>query len=835
MRSAPLWQCPPVPRALQLALMMLLGIWVTDWQHWSSAFLLRTAGLCLCGGFTLRRRWPHSESALLAVSVFLLGGILWARQSHDRSNSELENVLKEQPGLQDATIRMEGIVASIPALDTSSQQRSHQADSSDPRTLFLFDVKELLLPESRVSVRGRCRVLVDGNVTSQIAWGDQVMLTGRLNVAGPPMNPGEFDFATHLKRCSIAAMVFLKHPSAIDVRQPQSRWTARALLNAFRQQTAALLEQHLSPTNRATAEALLLGNRGHLTTDLERDFISSGTMHLLAISGLHVGILYVFLIRIFNLLLVRRNHAIVIAGFICLLYAFLTDLRPSVLRASVFILYSVFGQLLCREIRMGTLIGLTALTLLVFDPGIAFDVGAWLSFLAVGALGWVTERQPVPEDRQVPADTVNWRDQLRETFTNTLRWLQRSLHQMLAVTLLSAPLVASQFHLVSLSGMVVNILLIPFSTATLISGYVFVAVGLLFPPVAFLLGGVFELFLSILNQSVAWTADVRSGFLMIPDLPGWFLPFYYTLLILSASAARSVIRQSLRIALLLLVIVELWIVCQSKSVSELTCTVLSVGHGNAVLVEVNDRTIVVDAGAMSRGEAAADIVSRCLWKRGHRMIDVLVLSHPDADHYNAAPELLERMPVGRVCVTQQFAQSSAPEVQALLARIESLRIPVSIVTQGDQLTDSSHNSQWSIRFLQHLARPNDHAPDDNEMSLVALFETGPHRLCLPGDLEGRGQAALLDQLPSCDLMVAPHHGSPAANTTELARQTDPALVVLSASDDRYQDHASQVYEDRQILLTCVHGAVMVGFPDSEHMTIQSWAGGHPSPGFIFPK
>lgn len=824
MRTSPLWQCPPVPRALQLALLMLAGIWITDWQHWSISSLLIAAALCLCGAGILRRRWPHSESALLAVSVFLFGGILWARLYHNSSTRELVHVLSDQPSLKDATVRMQGIIASIPALDTAGHQRGAVIGTAEPRTLFLFDVKELILPESRLSVRGRCRVLVEGDVTARIAWGDDVMLTGRLDGASPPMNPGEFDFATHLKRCGIAAMVFLKHASAIEVTKSQGLWTAKGLLNAFRQETAKLLELHLSTTDRATAEALLLGNRGHLSTDLERDFISSGTMHLLAISGLHVGILYVFLVRIFNLLLVRRNHAIMFAGLICLLYAFLTDLRPSVLRASVFILFSVFGQLICREIRMGTLIGLTALTLLVFDPGIAFDVGAWLSFLAVGALGWVTERQPASEDREAPADALGWRDQLRDWLNHTMQWLHKSLHQMLAVTLLSTPLVASQFHLVSLSGMVVNILLIPFSTITLISGYVFVAAGLLFPPVAFLFGGVFELCLSILNQCVGWTADVRFGFLMIPDLPRWFLPAYYVLLILSASAARSVIRQSLRIALLLLVICQLWSVCRSTEVPELTCTVLSVGHGNAVVIELDHRVIVIDAGAMNRGDSAADIVARCLWKRGHRMIDTLILSHPDADHYNAAPELLERMPIGRICISREFASSSASEVQSLLSRIESLAIPLSIVTHGDSLADRSANPHWSIHFLQHAAR-NDHDPDDNEMSLVALFETGPHRLCLPGDLEGRGQQSLMPFLPPSDLLVAPHHGSPAANTRAIAQQTAAKLVVLSASDDRYLTHSRQVYEHQQILLTAVHGAVMVRFPSAEQMTIQTWSGG----------
>jgi competence protein ComEC len=388
--------------------------------------------------------------------------------------------------------------------------------------------------------------------------------------------------------------------------------------------------------------------------------------------------------------------------------------------------------------------------------------------------------------------------------------------------------VASQFHLVSLSGMVVNILLIPFSSLTLISGYIFVATGLLFPPVAAVSGSVFEFLLASLNYAVSWTADVRFGFLMIPDLPAWFLPVYYVLLILSAAAARSVVRQCLRIVLMTLVVVQLWIVCQTPTVPELRCTILSVGHGNAVVVETGRRVIVVDAGAMNRGESAADIISRCLWNRGHRMIDVLVLSHPDADHYNAAPELLERMPVGRICISREFAASQAQEVQDLLARIESLQVPLSIVTHMDCLSDPATSDEaWSLRFMQHVA---DSSRDtaDNEASLVVLLETPNATLCLPGDLEGDGQNGLIPLLEPCDLLVAPHHGSPAANTTELARKLKSPIVVLSAGDDRYLAHNQRIYRDRQILLTARDGAVTASFPAPEQMLIQTWANGLPS-------
>ncbi|MFO0007408.1 MAG: ComEC/Rec2 family competence protein, partial [bacterium] len=104
--------------------------------------------------------------------------------------------------------------------------------------------------------------------------------------------------------------------------------------------------------------------------------------------------------------------------------------------------------------RLSTLIGLTVLILAIIDPAVAFDVGAWLSFLAVAALGWVSAGSDHDQSRSAPPDAVSFTQRLLLAATAAAQWTIRCSRQMLAVTLLSAPLVASQFHLVTLTGMV---------------------------------------------------------------------------------------------------------------------------------------------------------------------------------------------------------------------------------------------------------------------------------------------------------------------------------------------------------------------------------------------
>lgn len=819
-----------IPRTMAVAGLLVAGIWLADSVTFPPlVFLTLTAASLVMTWRFRQQHHDHREIAAICLSVISLGGTLWAVRNNTQDARDLGALVNERLVNPGDVVRLHATVANIPALETPTTNWSSRRSDKDPelsdiavpqdlRTLFLIRASTLVIADGRqIPVRGTCRVLSDGDATTLIRWGDHVELLGAIDVADEPLNPGEFDFARHLERNRISAMLFLKHSAAIKLLS-RSSWHPANWMTIIRQQTVATLKQQLGPANQGTAEALLLGNRGHLTPDLERDYISSGTMHLLAISGLHVGILYLFLLRIGNLLIVPRNQILIIAGMICVFYCLITDLRPSVMRATVFIVLNILGQLFYRDVRMGTQIGTTALILILMDPSIVFDIGAWLSFLAVGALGWVSDQTPPQESRPAPPDEISWRDRVEEWWRSVQTKLTLSYRQMLAVTLLSAPIVASQFHVVSLIGMAINLLLIPFTTVTLIAGYLLVLAGLIIPPLAFVPGALFDLSLSGLNWAVSSSATVPMGFVTIPDLPNWFLPVYYSLLMASAIASQSMLRQSFRLVLLLLVIVVFWNTDRTPRPEELICTTLAVGHGNAIVVELPDgRVIIVDAGALNRAERTADTVSRFLWRRGYRMIDAIVISHPDSDHYNAISSLLDRIPVGQVLLSTEFTRSDTPEVQSIISDLESLSLPTAIVLNGDRLAASD----VSIEFRQATAREPSRA-NDNASSLVCILSYAGRRICLPGDLEDYGQKDLLPELPACDLLVSPHHGSLASNNVDLAKALSPSLVFVSSRDHDNEQILKSIFASSEVHFTSLEGALTLRIAPSGGIKVEAF-------------
>jgi competence protein ComEC len=274
----------------------------------------------------------------------------------------------------------------------------------------------------------------------------------------------------------------------------------------------------------------------------------------------------------------------------------------------------------------------------------------------------------------------------------------------------------------------------------------------------------------------------------------------------------------LRVVLLALVTLLFRNVCISPVSPNLECTVLSVGHGNATVVETPDgHVLLFDAGALNRGERTADLISRFLWNRGHRQINTIIISHPDADHYNAVSSLLDRIPVGQLIITREFVRSAAPEVQAVLDDAAALSIPCCIAEHGDHIAFAN----LTIDFMQASSEGQENYAD-NATSLVSIISCCGHRVCLPGDLEGEGQDQLLSVLPTCSLLVSPHHGSPVSNNQRLANQTKPTCVVVSAKGERQADTLRKTYASGSVLMTSVSGAVHFQVIPAGHTTVTTF-------------
>jgi competence protein ComEC len=244
----------------------------------------------------------------------------------------------------------------------------------------------------------------------------------------------------------------------------------------------------------------------------------------------------------------------------------------------------------------------------------------------------------------------------------------------------------------------------------------------------------------------------------------------------------------------------------------LRVTFLSVGHGCSILVETpNGRTLLYDVGMINDGRRAAQVAKTALWHRNHTRIDVLTISHADVDHFNGVPHLLKSVAIGRLLVPRQFLDFEQPPVLTTCEHAYQQGVPIQLLWTDDRI---ELDEDVSIRVLH----PNIDfkSSRDNAGSLVLLIEYHGCRLLLTGDLEDEGLQRLLSQ-PSIDVdvLLAPHHGSLAANPVALANWAKPEWVIVSGGRAELLPELRQRYGNQcQVISTMSQGAVEFEITDS---------------------
>ncbi len=741
--------------------------------------------------------------------------------------------------------RIIGTITERPLLIREANDESTRPWGSRDRSVVVIDCQQIRDGDHWLDVTGGARVDVSGLV-SDLRIGDEVELIGRLALPDRPRNVGEFNFAELLRkqgihgvmRCrSAEAVRFLNRPNDLVTR------TRRQLVVA-REHCEHLLRTKLSPDTSSVAMALLLGSRGRMTSQQREAFVESGTMHVLAISGLNVAILAMFVAGACRLInLPRGLTAIAILVFVGG-YAAITEAGPPVVRAALLIFLSTLGWPWDRPTHANNLLAVTALGVLWWNPTDAFNVGAQLSFLAVAVIlwlssrrGWQLEESRLQAEQEAAHPTAKSEAELASELAAKLpkTAIRRSLIAVWSalrngtavsffVWLFSSVLIARQFHLVSPVGLLANIPMIPVATVTLCLGYSMLLVGFVSSSVAGWIAVPFEWSLRLMLWIVDIAAELSCGHRYVPTPPMWWLIGAIVCLATLFWWIRGPLLRHLGWrAFWLWTAVGLAMSLWPREPGPLRVSVLSVGHGLSVLIESpSGRTLLYDGGMMGNARRATDVVQQTLWHRGHSRLDGIVLSHADTDHVNGLPGLLRTLPIGRLFVSPQFVDWSQPEVRHVFETARRCKVPIRLTWQDDSL---SLGDDIRCRVLHPTA--HEMLTPDNANSIVLLIEYAGRRLLLTGDLEREGLNRLLHSPPQrCDILVSPHHGSLGANTTDLARWARPNWLIVSA--DRRASLAtlrSRFGTETEVLSTADHGAITFEIHPDGRMTCETFRHG----------
>jgi len=704
---------------------------------------------------------------------------------------------------------------------------------------------------------GCANIAVDDLVPG-LAAGDRFRAFAHLLPPEHAMNPGEADRADRNRARRITAQLRITHPEAVTVLASGRLFGPGPWLESLRLRGRQVFERYLQPRQANLAAAVLLGLREQVDADETEAFQLTGTIHLLVIAGLHLGIIAGFASLLFRRLLPRRLAVPATAIFV-VFYMLLVDAQPPIVRATVLIVAACAAVQLGRRRINFNVLALAGLIVLAVNPSDLFNVGPQLSFLCVAGLmamgpGWLgmTPESDLLDIIEPPAE-LTWKQKLTQFLPRWLLWLvpepqPRAIEKLLAqerpwmvrmlwlaarfvrrltlmsgaIWLLTLPLVMARFHIFNPIAIVLNTLVwLPMALA-LVSGMGLLLCSVLPGPLAAIFAAVCNWQLGMVEWLVRQGARVPYGHAWVPGPADWWLIGFYGGLGIFAVFPR--VRPPLRWRLALLgtwiafgFLVPWW----TADRHTLRCTFLCVGHGEAVVLELPDgRTVLYDAGRMAAPTACCRTVAGYLWSRGLTHIDAVVLSHSDTDHYNALPELLERFSVGTVYVSPVMFDEQNSAIRYLSQCIDRAGVPVRVIAYGDRL---SGGPDCRLEVLH--PPPHGLPASSNANSIVLSVEFADKRVLLPADLQSPGLDDVLAERPlHCDVLLVPHHGSKSSMPEELAAWSTPGWAVLSA-DHRYDTSSVEAIYARRghVLHTADSGAVMARI-DTSGLRVETFVG-----------
>ncbi len=578
---------------------------------------LVAAAVSLATGITLDRYWPMPIGAWLAVSATAVVAWLLARRSLNPSNQLRASIallvgvaafggalhhwhwhvfpaddIGRLAPTAPSPVAVEAVAISGPRFRAPPPPDPLRSVPQGPRTDLRIEITAVRDGDTWQPASGKARLRVDGQLTGVHA-GDTLRIFGQLARPESPGNPGEFDFAEHYRADRQLADLNCDSPIAVTVLASASPLNWRRLLGDLRAAGNRVVNNAIAPEREGLAAAILLGSRERMDDDLTDDLLVTGTIHLISISGLHVGILATVLLAGFRWGLVPRVAAVICVATATLAYTVLTDSEPPAIRATVLVWVVCGAILFGRQAIAFNTLALAAILVLLINPADLFRVGTQLSFLSMAVLMWFAPWWAAARGTEEPLDRL-----IRRTRPKPVQWLTAFSQATLSLTIvgvmiwvITAPLVLHRFHVISLSALVLNVILTPFVFLAMAFGFGMLAFAWLLPPLGSMFGSLCDVNLAVIQSTIEWTASLpASHFWSAGPAFWWLLGFYAIAAVLLIRPLTLRMRFHAPLAGSFAAAALLLPLPLSNAAGELECGFIAVGHGCAVLSRIARRT-----------------------------------------------------------------------------------------------------------------------------------------------------------------------------------------------------------------------------------------------------
>ena len=716
-------------------------------------------------------------SFYLSIVIFTLLGILFL-------NSSLYPPLPPHhltKYLSEKKVILEGVLYQPPEL------------SADKTKLYLI-AEKIIDRDTIININGYLLIVVK-DVLNYLSYGDRVRFAARIRSPGNFNNPGGFDYRSYLARKGILATAYVHEGKAIVKVGETTLNPSIKRVEQCRSQIRIFLTLHLSSPAREITKALILGEQGELSKDVREKFSIAGVVHILSISGSHIGMIaLVFFFLIKNILrcstrVMLLTNITKVSALITLIpviiYCFIAGHGVATVRATIMVGSYLLALIIGREDDLWNTVALAAFLTLIVSPSSLFDISFQLSYVSVIAILYLTPRfstylfTPIKDPLEPPPPW--WKKLLKK--------ITLSLLVTASATIGTIPLVTYYFNRISPWGIFANMIIIP------LVGVVIVPLELLACLLLFIYQPLAAFILRAMEPMIMVSISIVELFNKLPyaeyrtTTPTLFeiTLFFLGVLLLTTIKKSKYTRYGLAVVALSFIFTQCFWYYQNNMRSLLRITSIDVGQGESTLIQLpKGRTMLIDGGGFydTSFDVGERVVAPFLWGKKITQIDYLVLSHPHPDHLNGLLFVAKNFKVkevwtnGETIDTETFKELEKTIAEKKIKRFIADREQSHLTIHGVTI-EFLHppKSPWHERGINLFSSTNNH-------SLVLRLTYRDISILFTGDLYQEGERELINLFPSLKstILKVPHHGSATSSSPLFLEKVAPRIAIVSIGE-----------------------------------------------------
>ncbi len=711
--------------------------------------------------------------ALLLIG-FLIYGILVYR---DINNSYFILILSLVIGLTlgsyrlNSSVLIKNIEKSLNISGIVDQVSSQDEDQSR----YILKVSSISENDGQKTTNEKTMLKIIGE--SKLELGDRIEFRGNFKIPMENTNPKLYNYRENLISKDIYTTITIKSGDIFNIDTNNREFKYR-IRDSFKDRVESSFDKYLNDENSDLIKGIVLGDYNYLDEDYLKAYREIGLAHILAVSGLHIGIIAGALVFFLSRIGLSRKWNISITIAIIWIYGYLIGFPSSILRANLMFTMLFIARLMAEPYDSINALFLSFWILILFSPLSVLSIGFQLSYAASFSILYLAPRisksfYPLESDNRFRKNLIS------------------TISALIGLYIGILPIQIYYFNEFSALSIVSNIIIAPIISFVLIASFALLIVEFIFSPLNFLIGFVINICLNI--QSVLVDIIHQFSFLNFkfasPDI-GELILYYILIFIIVKTIDFSYLKGNVNRAiytyLVFIVLIGLGLELNDNS---LEIDFIDVGQGDAALLRTRSGDYLIDTGGEVFGDfdICKNITLPYLEKHGVKKLKGLFVSHFHLDHCKGIPVLEENLDIERI-----FFSYANPESEIYNYIIDS-GIPATLLEAGDEFFIDKNTS---ISVLSPSSIDRDMGYSENNLSLVLEISYYNRKILFTGDAEMETENYIGEKLTKVDILKVGHHGSATSSTENFLDKTRPDIALISVGRNNSYGHPSTDVIDR---------------------------------------